>query len=71
LPPNWGISFDNEKFKIDEVVSWNEKVNLVGKIITLFPVRLITSKNGTEGGTEYGHCRRNRELKTVLWTRSI
>lgn len=42
-----GISFDNEKFKIDELVSGMRKVNFVGKVITLFPVRTF-ERNGQE-----------------------
>ena len=39
-----GISFDNEKLKINELLSGMRKVNVVGKIINLFPVRSFTTK---------------------------
>jgi len=42
-----GISFENEKLKIDELSLGMKKVNLVGKVIELFPVRTFT-RNGKE-----------------------
>lgn len=66
-----GISFDNEKFKIDELSPRMKKVNLVGKIISVFPVRTYMSKNGQEGkvvnmvvADETGN------IKTVLWDKN-
>lgn len=44
-----GISFDNEKMKISEIVSGMKKVNIVGKIIRLNAVREFVTKNGTPG----------------------
>src|SRR3990167_9287740 len=34
-----GINFDNERLKISEVLSGMKKVNIIGKVIRLFPVR--------------------------------
>ena len=34
-----GVNFDNEKFKIDELLPGMRKVNTVGKVINIFPVR--------------------------------
>ena len=34
-----GISFDNEKLKINELLPGMRKVNVTGKVINLFPVR--------------------------------
>jgi len=39
-----GINFDNEKLKIEELLPGMRKVNLVGKVINLFPVRSFTTK---------------------------
>ena len=41
-----GISFDNEKLKINELASGMKKVNFVGKVINLFPVRAFERKSG-------------------------
>ena len=41
-----GISFDKEKLKIDELLPGMRKVNVVGKIINVFPIRTFTSKKG-------------------------
>jgi replication factor A1 len=43
-----GISFDNEKLKINELLPNMRKVNVVGKVISRFPVRTFV-KNGKEG----------------------
>jgi ssDNA-binding replication factor A large subunit len=43
-----GISFENQDLKINEVTPGLRKVNVVGKIINLFPIREF-SKNGREG----------------------
>jgi ssDNA-binding replication factor A large subunit len=43
-----GINFENQELKISELMGGMKKVNIVGKIITLFPVREY-SKNGREG----------------------
>tara|TARA_Y100000034_G_C6901327_1_gene416965 strand:- start:1362 stop:2312 length:951 start_codon:yes stop_codon:yes gene_type:complete len=42
-----GINFDNEKFKIDELVPGMRKVNFIGKVINVFPVRTF-ERNGQE-----------------------
>ncbi|MEK6760342.1 MAG: hypothetical protein AABX93_00275 [Nanoarchaeota archaeon] len=42
-----GISFDNEKIKIEDLLPGMKKVNIVGKVINIFPVRTF-SKNGQE-----------------------
>ena len=43
-----GINFEDQELKISELMSGMRKVNVVGKIINLFPVREY-SKNGREG----------------------
>lgn len=62
-----GISFDNEKMKIEELISGMRKANVLAKVIKLFPVRTFV-KNGKEGkvanlivGDETSN------MKVVLW----
>lgn len=62
-----GISFDNEKLKISELLPGMKKVNLVGKILEISPVRTFV-RNGQEGkvvnlviADETGN------IKAVLW----
>ena len=43
-----GISFDNEILKINELLPGMRKVNTLGKIISLFPVRSFRTKKGDE-----------------------
>jgi hypothetical protein len=63
-----GISFDKEKLKINELMSGMKKVNLIGKVISIAPVRNFTTKSGVESkvmamtlADETGNVR------TVLW----
>lgn len=44
-----GISFNNEKLKIDELLPGTRRVNLIGKVINLISVRTFTTKKGEEG----------------------
>ncbi|MCA9487414.1 MAG: hypothetical protein KC516_00455 [Nanoarchaeota archaeon] len=44
-----GISFDNEKLKIKELLPGMRKVNTVGKVITIYPIRTYKTKSGDEG----------------------
>jgi len=62
-----GISFENRDLKVGELMPGMRKVNVVGKVVSLFPVREF-SKNGREGkvanfifGDETGSTR------VVLW----
>lgn len=43
-----GINFEDQELKVSELMAGMRKVNIVGKIINLFPVREF-SKNGREG----------------------
>jgi len=62
-----GINFDNEKLKIDELLPGMRKVNVVGKIITLFPVREF-NKNGRSGKVaNMLIADETSNVKTVLW----
>jgi len=62
-----GISFDNEKMKIEELISGMRKVNLLGKVIKIFPPRTF-SKNGKEGKVaNMTVADETSNIKVVLW----
>ena len=63
-----GISFDNEKLKIDELLPGMRKVNVVGKVIGLSPVRTFTTKRGDEGKVvNLFIADDTSNIKVVLW----
>jgi len=63
-----GISFDNEKLKIEELLPGMRKVNVVGKIINLFPVRSFTTKKGDAGKVvNFFMGDETSNIKVVLW----
>jgi replication factor A1 len=63
-----GISFDNEKLKINELLPGMRKVNVVGKVINIFPVRTFTTKKGDEGKVvNLFIADDTSNIKVVLW----
>jgi len=63
-----GINFDNEKLKINELLPGMRKVNVVGKVINLFPVRTFTTKKGEEGKVaNLFLADETSNVKVVLW----
>jgi len=63
-----GINFDNEKLKINELLPGMRKVNVVGKVINLFPVRSFTTKKGEEGKVANMFIAdETSNVKVVLW----
>jgi len=63
-----GISFDNEKLKINELLPGMRKVNVVGKVINLFPVREFTTKKGDKGKVaNLIIADDTSNIKVVLW----
>ncbi len=63
-----GISFDNEKLKIEELLPGMRKVNVVGKIINLSPIRTFTTKKGDEGKVvNLTLADDTSNIKVVLW----
>jgi len=63
-----GISFENEKFKINELLPGMKKVNITGKIINLFPVRTFTTKKGDQGKVaNLVIADETSNIKVVLW----
>jgi len=62
-----GINFEKEKVKINEIVSGMKKVNVVGKIIKLFPIREY-EKNDKKGKVEnFILADSTGNIRTVLW----
>lgn len=63
-----GISFENEKLKIDELLPGMRKVNTSGKVINLSPVRTFTTKKGDEGKVaNLWIADDSSNIKVVLW----
>lgn len=63
-----GISFDNEKLKINELLPGMRKVNFSGKIITLYPIRTFRTKDGGEGKVaNMVVADDTANIKVVLW----
>lgn len=63
-----GVSFDDEKFKINELSSGMKRVNTIGRIIKLLSVRSFTTKNGDEGKVaNLILADETSNIKVVLW----
>lgn len=63
-----GVNFDNETLKIDELLPGMRNVNVIGKIINLFPVRTFTTKKGDESKVvNLRLADETSNLKVVLW----
>jgi len=62
-----GISFENQDLKVGELMSGMRRVNIVGKIVKLFPVREF-SKNGREGKVaNFVLADETGSTRVVLW----
>lgn len=63
-----GINFENEKLKIDELLPGMRKINLCGKIISLYPVRTFKTQKGDEGKVlNLILADETSNIKVVLW----
>ena len=63
-----GINFENEKSKIKELLPNMRKVNAVGKVINLFPVRTFKNNKGTESKVaNLIFADDTSNIKVVLW----
>lgn len=63
-----GISFDNEKLKVEELLPGMRKVNVVGRVINLFPVRSFKTKTGDESKVaNLILADDTSNIKVVLW----
>ncbi len=63
-----GISFDNEKLKIEELLPGMRKVNTFGKVVNIFPVRSFKTKKGDDGKVvNMLIADDTSNIKVVLW----
>jgi len=63
-----GLSFDKEKLKINELLPGMRKVNVIGQILSLSPVRGFTTKKGDEGKVvNLIIADETSNIKVVLW----
>ena len=63
-----GINFENEKLKINELLPGMRKVNVIGKIITLFPVRAFKNSKGEDSKVaNFVLADDTSNIKIVLW----
>ncbi len=62
-----GISFENEKFKIDELLPGMRKANFVGKVIRLFPVRTFERQGKENKVANFMVADNTSNIKVVLW----
>ena len=63
-----GISFENERLKINELLPGMRKVNTIGKVINLFPIRTFTTKKGEESKVvNFWVADETSNIKVVLW----
>ncbi len=63
-----GISFENEKLKINELLPGMRRVNVTGKVINLFPVRTFMTKRGEESKVvNFWIADDSSNIRVVLW----
>ncbi len=63
-----GISFEDEQLKINELLPGMRKVKVIAKVITLYPVRTFTNKNGDQGKVaNMIVADETSNIKVVLW----
>ena len=62
-----GVSFDNEKLKIDELLPGMRKVSVTGKIITLAPVRSFIRNDKENKVAKFMLADNTSNINVVLW----
>ncbi|RLG14538.1 hypothetical protein DRN69_04135 [Candidatus Pacearchaeota archaeon] len=62
-----GINFDNERLKIDELLPGMRKVNVVGKVINLFPVRSFERNGKKNKVANMIIADETSNIRVVLW----
>jgi len=62
-----GISFDDEKLKIDELLPGMRKANVIGKVINLFPIRTFERQGKTNKVANFVLADDTSNIKVVLW----
>lgn len=67
-----GISFDNERLKINELLPGMRKVNVVGKVFRMSPIRTFKTKNGEESKvTNLWIADDTSNIRIVLWDTNL
>ncbi len=62
-----GINFDKAKVKINEIMQGMKKINIVGKIIRMFPVRSYETENRKGKIGSFILADETGNIRTVLW----
>jgi len=62
-----GISFDKEKMKVSELLSGMKRVNVVGKIIEMYPVRSYNKNNRQGKIGSFVLADDTSNIRVVLW----
>ncbi len=62
-----GINFDNVQLKVHELMPGMKKVNLIGKIVNLFPVREFNKNNRQGKVVNFILADETGSLRVVLW----
>jgi replication factor A1 len=62
-----GINFDNEKLKLNELLPGMRKVNVVGKVLNLFPVRSFVRNGKDNKVANFVIADETSNTKVVLW----
>lgn len=62
-----GINFDNERLKIEELLPGMRKINTLGKVINLFPVRTFMRNNQENKVANFIIADDTSNIKVVLW----
>ena len=62
-----GISFEKEKMKVSELLGGMKRVNVIGKIIELFPVREYNKNNRQGKICSLVLADETSNIRTVLW----
>jgi ssDNA-binding replication factor A large subunit len=62
-----GINFEDEKFKIDELLPGMRKVNTVGKVINIFPVRTFERQGKQNKVANFVIADDTSNIRIVLW----
>jgi len=62
-----GINFEKQKLKVNELMDGVRKVNIVGKIIQVFPVRTYKKENREGKVANFVLADETGNVRTVLW----
>ncbi|MEX0920814.1 MAG: hypothetical protein WDZ62_00965 [Candidatus Pacearchaeota archaeon] len=67
-----GISFENEKLKVDELLPGMRKVSVVGQVFRMSPVRTFKTKKGEESKVvNFWIADDTSNIKVVLWDTNL